>query len=238
MPNSQFDTNTRSETRTYDAGLRAHMNSVYTRMSLGVLVTAIVAMVVGLTPALLNLFLGGPQAYIFMFAPLAVLWFGFRPEKMASGKLQLAFFAIAALYGISFATIATVASADPTFAVAVGKAFFIAVGMFAGLSIFGYTTKKDLTAVGTFAVMGIWGVFIASIIGMFFSSPIMHNVIAGVGILAFSGMTAFQTQATKEMYSPAHGDENNSRMAWAATLNLYISFIAMFMYLLRFTSNR
>ena len=238
MQNNRFDVNTQSQTREIDQGLRAHMSRVYARMSSGVLLTAIVALVVGLSPTLLNLFLGGPQAYIVMLAPLAVLWFGFRPDRMSSGKLRIGFFAISALYGISFSAIAAFASKDMTFAQDVARAFFIATGMFAGLSIFGYSTKKDLTAVGSFAIMGIWGVFIATLLNFFFKSDVMSNVIAGIGIISFAGMTAWQTQATKEMYSPAYDDETNSLMAWAATLNLYISFIAMFSYILHFTSNR
>lgn len=219
---------------TYDAGLRQHMNNIYAKMTLGVLITAITAWLVGSSPMLLELFLGGPQRYIVIFAPLAIIWFGFRPEVMSSSKLKIAFFAVSLVYGISFAAIAAVATADPTFAVAVAKAFFVASSMFAGLSIFGYTTKMDLTPVRTFAVMGIWGLIAASVLNIFFQSSMMSNVIAGVGIILFSGITVWQTQEMKEMYSPNTGKEIAARMAWAAALNLYISFIALFQYVLHF----
>lgn len=221
-----------------DAGLRAHMQRVYNRMTAGVLITAVTAWLVSSSPALMSLFLGGPQAYIIMLAPLALVWFGFRPERMDSKQLMLAYGGICVLYGISFATIFLAFTGE-----SIARAFFMAVALYGGLSIFGYTTKKNLDGLGTFAVMGVIavlvmavGTMIAGAFGVAVSG--MQNVIAGVGLLAFSGVTAWQTQATKEMYSPAHGDEGNSRMAWSAALNLYISFIAIFQYILHFVGNR
>jgi len=237
MQTERFQT-TQSRTREIDEGLRQHMNNIYAKMTAGVLVTAIVAWVVGSSPLLLNLFLGGPQAYLVMFAPLAIIWFGFRPEKMKASQLMMAFFGVATVYGISFASIAVMVSADPTFGVAVAKAFFIATSMFAGLSVFGYTTKKDLSGMQTFLMMGIIGLVGASVMNIFFGSSMMANVIAGAGIVLFSGLTVWQTQAMKEMYSPSMPAEFASRMAWAAALNLYISFIAMFQYILHFMSQR
>ncbi|QQG36431.1 MAG: Bax inhibitor-1/YccA family protein [Micavibrio aeruginosavorus] len=215
-----------------DAGLRGHMQNVYNRMTLGVLVTAITSYFVANTPALLSLFLDGPQAYVVMFAPLAVMWFGFNPMTMPSGKLKISFFLISVLYGISLATIfIAYAKTD------IARAFFIASAMFAGLSIFGYATRKNLDGLGTFAVMGVWGVLILGIINLFVGSSQLMNVISVVSIIAFAGITAWQTQTMKEMYSAAHGVEANSRMAWAAALNLYISFIAIFMHILHLLGN-
>lgn len=223
---------------TYDAGLRAHMQNVYNRMTLGVLVTALISWVVSSSPALLQFFMGGPQAYIVMFAPLAILFFGFRPDRMSSSQLRLGFYGIAVLYGISLSVISIVFAGET-----IARAFFMAVGLFAGLSIYGYTTKKNLDGVGAFAFMGVWGVFLLSIgtmvAGMFgVQTSGMQLLISALGLVAFSGVTLWQTQATKEMYHHAAGDEANSRMAWAAALNLYISFIAMFQYILQLLSAR
>lgn len=237
MQTDRFETG-RVRTREVDEGLRQHMNNIYAKMTAGVLVTAIVAWVVGSSPLLLNLFLGGPQAYIVMFAPLAIIWFGFRPDRMKASQLMLAFFGLATVYGISFASIAVMVSADPSFGIAVAKAFFIATSMFAGLSVFGYTTKKDLSGMQTFITMGIIGLVAASLMNIFFQNSMMQNVIAGAGIVLFSGLTVWQTQAMKEMYSPNTPAEFAQRMAWAAALNLYISFIAMFQYILHFMSQR
>ena len=221
-----------------DAGLKAHMQSVYNRMTAGVFITALVSWFVGNNPALLKFFLGGPQAYLIMLAPLAVIWFGFRPERMSPSQLKLSFGALSVLYGISFATIFAV---YPVASIA--QAFFMATALFAGLSIFGYATKKNLDGLGTFAVMGVWGVFILSIGTMVagaFGANIsgMQTIVSGLGLLAFSGVTAWQTQTTKEMYHPSYGDDANSRMAWSAALNLYVSFIAIFQYILSLLNSR
>ena len=223
--------NTAQTRASVDAGLRGHMQRVYNRMSLGVLVTALTAWFVSSSPVLLNLFLGGPQAYIIMFAPLVITMFGFRPDRMAARQLGMVFFAVAVVYGISVAAIALVFTGE-----SIARAFFVATAMFAGLSIFGYTTRKD--AMGSFAVMGMFGLLAASVIGLFFQSTMMQHVIAGVGIVVFAILTAWQTQTLKESYSPYAPEEANSRMAWAAALNLYISFIAMFQYILHFLGQR
>lgn len=225
-------------TREIDQGLRQHMNNIYTKMTAGVLVTAITAWIVGSSPLLLNLFLGGPQAYIVMFAPLAIVWFGFNPQRMKASQLRIAFFALSALYGVSFSTIA-VAMADPVFAVTVAKAFFIATGMFAGVSALGYTTKKDLTPIRTFGSMAIIGLVIASVLNVFvFKSSGMDIILSFIAIPLFAGITAWQTQAMKEMYSPSMPQELANRMGWSAALTLYISFIAMFTHILNLMSQR
>jgi FtsH-binding integral membrane protein len=222
----------------YDAGLKSHMQRVYNRMTMGVLVTAITSFIVSSSPALLKMFLGGPQAYIVMFAPIALMWFGFRPERMSPKTLMMSFMGICVLYGISFSTILLYYTGE-----SIVRTFFMATALFAGLSIFGYTSKKNLDGLGTFAMMGVWGVFILSIgtmiaAAMGMNVTMMQTLISGVGLVAFSGVTAWQTQATKEMYHSSYGDDANSRMAWAAALNLYISFIAIFQYLLQFVGER
>lgn len=222
-----------------DQGLRAHMNRIYNRMCAGVLITAIVAFFVGSSPALLSAIFATPLKWVVMLAPLGIVMFGFNPVRMSSNTMKMMFGLLSVLYGLSFGAIFAVFTDE-----SIAKAFFIAAGMFAGVSLYGYTAKKDLSALGTFAVMGIWGVFIASIIAMVmpmmgFEVPsMMSNIIAGVGILAFAGMTAWQTQSMKEMYNPRDDAEMTSRMSWLSALNLYISFIAMFQYILQFVGNR
>jgi FtsH-binding integral membrane protein len=207
----------------YDAGLRAHMQSIYNRMSVGVFVTGLTSWIVASSPALLELFLGGPQRYIVIFAPLAIVWFGFNPMRMNSSQLRASFLALSALYGVSFSSLFFLfAQAD------IARAFFISAGMFAGLSLYGYTTRKNLDGLGAFAVMGIWGALILSLLTIFVHSSALMNFVSVISIIAFAGLTAWQTQAMKEMYHPANGDEANSRMAWGAALTLYISFIALF----------
>lgn len=231
---SNIPTQSQAAGLTYDAGLRKHMSSVYNRMTLGLLVTALTAYAVSFSPALLGLIFGTPLKWVVIFAPLAVIWFGFRPESMSSGALKAVFIGLSALYGLSFSAIAALASADPAMMTNVVRALLLATIMFAGLSVFGYMTKKNLSAIGSFLVMGMFGLLFLSIFNIFIESSMLQNIVCGVGIIVFGGLTAWETQRTKEMYNAGHGDEINSRMAWAAALNLYISFIAMFQYILHF----
>lgn len=221
----------------FDAGLRAHMSRIYNRMTLGVLVTAVISYFVGGTTygqeELLPMLLNGPQKWIVILAPLAIVFFGFNPAKMSAKGMSVSFFLLSALYGISFASIFAIFTGE-----SIASAFFIATAMFAGLSIVGYTTKKNLDGVGSFAIMGVWGVLILSLINIFVGSSLMGNLISVVSIIAFAGITAWETQRMKEMYSARADSEIMSRMSWLAALNLYISFVAMFQNILHLMGNR
>ena len=217
----------------FDVGLRNHMQRIYNRMTAGVLVTAIVAFIVGSSPALLNAIFSTPLKWVVILAPLGIVMFGFNPARMASNTLRLSFFALSVLYGLSFGSIFAVYTEA-----SIAKAFFIAASMFAGISIFGYTTKKNLDGLGTFATMGMIGILVLSLVNIFMQSSMMSNVIAVAGIIAFGGLTAWETQRMKEMYSERDNAEMSSRMSWMGALNLYISFIAMFQYVLHLLGNR
>lgn len=219
-------------TRSLDEGLRTYMNGIYTRMAAGVFITAIMAFAIGTTPALFSLLMGGPQAYLFIFAPVVVQFFGFRPERMSESQLQGGFFLISALYGISFSSIAFIASAQPAMVYDVARAFFITVSMFAGLSIYGYTTKRDLSGLSQFLFMAILGVFVMSIINMFVQSSGFSILISLIAIIAFSGLTVWETQQLKNMYMMNRNSSALGRMAWAGAYTLYLSFIALFMHIL------
>lgn len=223
-----------------DQGLRSYMNGIYARMAGGVLVTAIMAFAIGTTPALFQMLMGGPQAYLFIFAPVLVQWFGFRPERMNESQLQGAFFLISALYGVSFSSIAFVATAQPAFVYEIARAFFITVSMFAGLSLYGYTTKRDLSGMSQFIFMAILGVFVMGILNMFIQSSGFSILISLVAILAFSGLTVWETQQLKQIYMAHKNSSSIGRMAWAGAYTLYLSFIALFMHILNLlmASNR
>lgn len=228
---------TRPETQ-IDEGLRNYMNGIYARMAAGVLVTAIMAFAVGSTPALFNLVMGGPQAYIFIFAPMAVMWFGFNPVTMSPAKLQGAFFLISALYGISFSGIAVMATQQPGFIYDVARAFFIAMGMFAGASVYGYVTKRNLSGMKQFLMMGIWGVLILGIMSIFIKSSGFSMMISAIAIPIYAGLTVWKTQELKNMYLAYNSQGSLDKVAWAGALTLYISFIAMFMHILNLLSAR
>lgn len=233
MLENQFGSTTRTGVTSYDAGLRDHMQRIYNRMTLGVLVTAVVAYVVGSSQELLSLFLNGPQRWLVMLAPLGIVMFGFNPTRMSSAALRISFLALSVVYGISFSAIFRVFTGE-----SIANAFFVASGMFAGLSLFGYSTKKDLTGLGNFAVMGVWGALILGIINIFTQSSGLGNLISVVSIIAFAGITAWETQRMKEMYSDRSDPEMASRMSWLSALNLYVSFIAMFQSVLSLMGNR
>lgn len=171
--------------------------------------------------------------YLVMLAPLAIVFFGFNPAKVSSGTMKMMFVLLSALYGISFSAIFLIFTGE-----SIAKAFFVAASMFAGLSLYGYTTKKDLAPMGTFLVMGMIGLFVLSIINIFMDSSMMSNLIAAAGIVIFGGLTAWDTQKMKEIYSPRMDAEMASRLSWMGALSLYIDFIAMFQYILHFMGNR
>lgn len=234
MTPEQLGAQSAAKTKTYDAGLRAHMSRIYNRMVAGVLVTGLVSWFVANTPALYTAILGNQILFfIIAFAPLGVIMFGFNPNKMAASKLRISFFVVSVLYGLSFSSIfLAFAGAD------IARAFFLAAIAFSGLSLFGYTTKKNLDGFGSFLVMGMFGLLALSILNIFIASSLMQNVVAGAGILIFGGLVAYETQRMKESYHDGYGDEANSRMGWMSALNLYISFVALFQYILHFVGSR
>lgn len=223
---------------TFDAGLRNHMVRVYNRMIGGLVTTGLVAWLIVNTGAI-NFFISNMMiTQIIMLSPLAIIMFGFNPARMSSSALRLGFLAVAVVYGLSFSLIAAVYTGE-----SIARAFFITGATFAGLSIFGYTTKKDLSGLGTFLFMAMWGLLIVGLVtmvaGMFGAATSgMNLILSGASVLIFSGLTAYETQATKEMYNASYGDEANSRMAWSAALNLYISFIAILQSLIHLFGNQ
>ncbi|MFN9633039.1 MAG: Bax inhibitor-1/YccA family protein [Erythrobacteraceae bacterium] len=217
----------------YDEGLRKHMLSIYNYMASAVLLTGIVALVSassGLTLA----FAGTPLMWVVMLAPLAfVLAMSFGLNKMSKSTLNILFWAYATVMGLSLSTIFLVYTGE-----SIAVTFFATAGAFAGLSLFGYTTKKDLSGFGSFLIMGVVGLIIAGLVNLFLQSSAMSFVISGLGVLIFAGLTAYNTQRLKEEYAHLRGTEYIGKAVIMGALNLYLDFINMFMYLLRFLGNR
>lgn len=241
MNNNPFNaqpTVARGNATTFDAGLRDHMQRVYNRMIGGLLTTGVVAWLIVNTGAISFFMSNMMMTQIIMLSPLAIIFFGFNPARMSSSALRLGFLAVAVVYGLSFSLIAQVYTGE-----SIARAFFMTAAVFAGLSIFGYTTKKDLSGLGTFLFMAMWGLLIVGlgtmVAGMFgVNTSMMNMALSAVTVLVFSGLTAYETQATKEMYNASYGDEANSRMAWSAALNLYISFVAILQSLIHLFGQR
>jgi FtsH-binding integral membrane protein len=217
-----------------DAGLRAHMLRIYNYMASGVLVTGIVALLVSSSPPLVQLIFGTPLKWVVMLAPLAfVFFFSFRLERMSAFAAQAAYWAFAAVMGLSLASIFLVFTG-----VSIAQTFFIAAAMFTAMSLYGYTTRADLSRFGSFLIMGVVGVLIASLVNVFLGSDILRTVISIVGVLVFVGLTAWDTQAIKSRYADNLGRETEGKLAVFAALSLYLNFVNIFQFLLQLTGER
>ena len=218
-----------------DTGLQSYMRSVYNTMSLGLVVTGLTAFGVASTPALFNLIFHSPLGFIVMLAPLAFIWFGFTPARVAampSEKLKFIFVLFSATMGLSLAAIFIVYTGA-----SIARVFFITAGTFAATSLYGYTTKRDLTGLGSFMMMGLTGIFIAMLVIFIFHSAMVQFVVSVLGVVIFTGLTAWETQALKNTYN-AGADESNAKLAIVGALNLYMSFINLFQFLLSFFGDR
>ena len=216
-----------------DAGLRAHMNKVYGLMSVGLGVTGLVAWFVGTNEALLAQIFTTPLRWVVMFAPLVVVFaFGAVVNRLSQAAAQGVFFLFAALMGLSISYIFAIYTG-----VSIAQTFLVTAIAFAGLSLYGYTTKKDLSGMGTFLIMGLIGLIVASIVNIFLGSPAVMFAISVIGVLIFAGLTAFDTQRIKSMYvqMAQHGDQEwLGKAAIMGALNLYLNFLNMFLFLLQF----
>jgi FtsH-binding integral membrane protein len=214
-----------------DEGLRKHMLRVYNYMGLGLVITGLVAFFVGSTPALYVPIFGSPLKWVVMFAPLAfVMFFSFKVNSISAGAAQTMFWAFCAVMGLSMASIFLVFTGA-----SIARTFFISAAMFGVMSLYGYTTKTDLTKFGSFLIMGLIGVVIASIVNIFLGSSMLQFAVSVVGILVFLGLTAWDTQSIKEQYAENAGAEANQKLAVMGALSLYLSFINIFQLLLSLT---
>ncbi len=220
-----------------DEGLRAHMNKVYGTMSVGMLLTFAAAWAVGNNAAMMNVLFTGFTRYIVMFAPLIMVFaFGAMINRLSAAGAQLFFYAFSALMGVSISYIFVVFT---DFSIA--QVFLITAVAFAGLSIWGYTTKKDISGWGSFLIMGLIGLIVASIVNIFLASSAIMFAISVIGVLIFAGLTAYDTQDIKNEYlaHAQHGDsEWLGKSAIMGALRLYLDFINMFMLLLNLLGQR
>jgi len=242
---------TTADTHVIDEGLRAYMLKVYNFMASGVLLTGIVSLVVfefsggmdirlgsagliGLTNPFGELIFNSAFKWLVMLAPLGiVIYMSFGIRKMSASKAQGAFWIFAALMGASLASIFIFYTQ-----MSIARVFFITAGTFGAMSIYGYTTKRDLTKLGSFLMMGLIGIIIASIVNMFMQSTMMHYVISILGVLIFVGLTAYDTQKIKNMYLASDSGEIIGKKAVMGALTLYLDFINLFIMLLRLFGQR
>ncbi len=218
----------------FDEGLRQHMLRVYNYMALGLVITGIVAFVVGSTPALYVPIFSSPLKWVVMLAPLAfVFFFSFRIQSMSSSTAQMTFWAFCAVMGLSLASVFLVFTKT-----SIAQTFFITAAMFGAISLYGYTTKRDLSKMGSFLMMGLFGIIIAGIVNIFLGSSALQFAISVIGIVVFVGLTAYDTQNIKEQYSENYDQESNQKLAVFGALSLYLNFVNIFQLLLNFTGER
>ena len=249
---AQFETAVRRDSayaQQIDAGLRAHMNAIYSLMAAAMVVTGGIAYVFGnellratttgetaiLPIGLLATLYSSPMVYVIMFAPLALVFlFAFRANTMSAASANMVFYAFAALMGLSIATIFVRFTG-----MSIAQTFFVTAIAFLGLSLYGYTTKKDLSGMGAFLIMGVIGLIVASIVNIFLESSALQFAVSAIGVLIFAGLTAYDTQRLKTEYvamaqmGMAGGREMQISAASGA-LSLYLNFLNMFMFLLQF----
>jgi len=218
----------------YDAGLRAHMLRVFNYMTGGLAVTGLVAFLTSQSPAMLQLIFGTPLKWVVMLAPLAFVFFiSFRLQTISSATLQALFWAFSAVMGLSMAAIFLVFTQS-----SIARVFFISAAMFAGTALWGYTTKRDLTGMGSFLMMGLIGIIIAGLVNIFIASSAMQFAISVIGVIVFTGLTAFDVQRIKETFNEGWGVEANNKLAVFGALSLYLNFINLFTSLLNLMGQR
>lgn len=214
----------------FDEGLRRHMLGIYRNMGLALLISAAVAWAVASTPALSALIFGTPLKWVAIFAPLAfVLFFSFRFDKMSLSGARTALFAFAAVMGVSLASILLVFTGA-----SIATTFLVAATTFLAMSLWGYTTNADLIRYTTFLFMGLIGVVLASIVNIFLGSNTLQLVVSIVGVLVFTGLTAWDTQRAKSDYLIYGGTEQSEKLAVMSALSLYLNLVNLFQLLLTF----
>jgi hypothetical protein len=235
LPN-QFNSTHSQSSALYDEGLRAHFSRVYNMMGLGLLCTGLVAYFTSQSPELFSQIHGTWLGLVIGLAPLAIIFFGLTPQRVMTMNMTTVnglYFGLTALIGLSMSYIFMVYTGE-----SVARVFFITAATFGAMSIWGYTTKKDLSAMGSFLMMGFIGLLIGMVVNIFLGSTLLGMVLSAAGVIMFTLMIAFDTQTIKAMYHPANGAETNQRMALMSALSLYLNVINLFQFLLAFLGNR
>jgi FtsH-binding integral membrane protein len=223
---------------TRDAGLRSYMLSVYNYMASGVLLTGIVALLFAPYARAVLIAPNGrgmsPLGWIITLAPLGFVFaMSFGVNRMKTSTLQLLFWGFAAVMGLSMSTLFLAYTGA-----SIAQTFFATSAAYLGLSLYGYTTKRDLSGIGTFLIMGVVGLIVAMVINMFLHSSAMALAISAIGVLLFAGLTAYDTQRIKSMYAQVAGTDMMGKVVIMGALSLYLDFINMFQFLLSFMGNR
>lgn len=219
--------------RSIDAGLRIYMTKVYNYMSLGLLVTAAAAYF-GAASGIYLAIASTPLIYVLAFSPLIMaIWLGSRLHKMSAARAQTMFWVFAGLMGMSLSYVLLMFTG-----VSVVRTLLLTAGSFGALSLYGYTTKRDLAPLGAFLFMGLIGIILASVVNIFVGSSALHMTVSVLGVLIFAGLTAYDTQDIKRIYYAGDTTEVAEKKAIYGALRLYLDFINLFVLLLQFMGDR
>lgn len=222
------------ERATINEGLRAYMIGVYNYMTLGVALTGVLAYLTSTSPELMQLIFATPLRWVVMLAPLAFVFFlSFRIESIKASTAQAIFWIYAAMMGVSLSFIFIAYTG-----LSITRVFFITAATFGAMSLYGYTTKKDLTGMGSFLFMGLIGIVIASLVNLFMHSSALQFAISVIGVLVFTGLTAYDTQQIKQEYYYGGSSEDVKKRSIMGALRLYLDFINLFLMLLRLLGDR
>jgi len=223
-----------AEAAQIDVGLRQYMLRVYNYMASGLALTGIVALLVASSPAALQMIFGTPLRWVVLLAPIVLVFYlSARLNRMSAQAAQTVFWVYAALIGVLLSSYLMIYTG-----VSVARVFFVSGAAFAGLSLYGYTTRRDLSAFGSFLIMGVVGLIIAGVVNMFLHSAMIHFIYSVVGVLVFAGLTAYDTQKVKEMYWEGDGYDIAAKKSVMGALTLYMDFINLFIFLLQFMGVR
>lgn len=218
----------------YDEGLRSYLLSVMNNMAAGVAVSGLIAYLVSISPGLVSMLFGTGLVWVVMLAPIPMVFLvSWAASSWSLSAARVAYYAFMVVMGVSLTTVFITYKLGSVFQV-----FFITASMFAVLALYGYTTKKDLSGMGSFLIMGLWGLIAASLISIFFPSPVMAFVINIVGVIIFSGLTAYDMQKIKELYDDSRNRDELGRIALMGAMSLYLDFINLFIYLIQLIGDK
>lgn len=218
----------------FDEGLRRHMLRIYNYMGVGLVATGAVAMLAASSPALMAAIFGTPLKWVVMLAPLAfIMVLSFGIHRLSFATAQLVFWGFCAAMGLSLSSIFLVYTGA-----SIALTFFVTASTFLAMSLYGYTTKADLSKMGSFLMMGVLGLVIASLVNIFMQSSALQFAISAIGVLVFTGLTAYDTQRLKEEYGEYYDRESAGKIALMGALSLYLNFINLFQFLLMFLGQR
>ncbi len=216
-----------------ESGLRQYMRSIYNYMAAGLTLTGLVAFFANSTGFYASI-AHTPLIWLVLLAPIGIVFFlSFRIQSMSVGAAQAAYWSYAALLGLSLAGIFSIYTGE-----SISRVFFITAGTFGGMSLFGYTTKRDLSGFGSFLMMGLVGIIIAGLVNVFLQSSALQFVISAIAVIVFVGLTAYDTQKLKALYAQAGWQALEGKKEIMGALTLYLDFINLFLTLLRFFGDR